>query len=236
MLMHEENSSDMLQEDPAVITDPPAEQENAAPQWSAPAAEAEDPQTPAAEQEETAEESPYISYESPVYQWQAVTESTRKKGHRGVRRFVGFVAVIVAIIGFQMPADLALVSATQGAAFGAFPIVYIICMAVWFYEVTVVSGRSEDLRKFFDQVGGGDIRIQAMMIAFWMREPRAFSTSCGSPPWGPSAVTSKPSCCCRWGCFSSCWRDSSSPGSPTDCCWPWRWRFWTSSLWWGRGR
>ena len=75
-------------------------------------------------------------------------------------------AVLVAGIGFQMPAGLALVAATQGAAFGAFPIVFIICMAVWFYEVTVVSGRSEDLRKFFDQVGGGDIRIQAMMIAF----------------------------------------------------------------------
>ncbi len=75
-------------------------------------------------------------------------------------------AVLVAVIGFQMPAGLALVAATQGAAFGAFPIVFIICMAVWFYEVTVVSGRSEDLRKFFDQVGGGDIRIQAMMIAF----------------------------------------------------------------------
>ena len=75
-------------------------------------------------------------------------------------------ALIVATLGFQMPAGLALVSATQGAAFGAFPIVFIICMAVWFYEVTVVSGRSEDLRKFFDQVGGGDIRIQAMMIAF----------------------------------------------------------------------
>ena len=75
-------------------------------------------------------------------------------------------AALVAIIGFKMPVDLTLVSATQGAAFGAFPIVYIICMAVWFYEVTVVSGRSEDLRKFFDQVGGGDIRIQAMMIAF----------------------------------------------------------------------
>ena len=76
------------------------------------------------------------------------------------------VAITVAVLGFQMPAGLAFVSATQGAAFGAFPIVFIICMAVWFYEVTVVSGRSEDLRKFFDQVGGGDIRIQAMMIAF----------------------------------------------------------------------
>ena len=76
------------------------------------------------------------------------------------------VALIVAIVAFHMPTGLAIISATQGAAFGAFPIVYIICMAVWFYEVTVVSGRSEDLRKFFDQVGGGDIRIQAMMIAF----------------------------------------------------------------------
>ena len=76
------------------------------------------------------------------------------------------VSVVVAVIGFRMPVAYALVSATQGAAFGLFPIVFIICMAVWFYEVTVVSGRSEDLRKFFDQVGGGDIRIQAMMIAF----------------------------------------------------------------------
>ncbi len=76
------------------------------------------------------------------------------------------VALLVAIFAFQMPALLAVLSGAQGAAFGAFPIVYIICMAVWFYEVTVVSGRSEDLRKFFDQVGGGDIRIQAMMIAF----------------------------------------------------------------------
>lgn len=75
-------------------------------------------------------------------------------------------ALIVAVFAFQMPALPAFMSATQGAAFGAFPIVFIICMAVWFYEVTVVSGRSEDLRKFFDQVGGGDIRIQAMMIAF----------------------------------------------------------------------
>jgi len=75
-------------------------------------------------------------------------------------------AILVAVIGFKMPTGLALVSATQGAAFGAFPIVYIIFMAVWFYQVTVLSGRSEDLRKFFDEVGGGDIRIQAVMIAF----------------------------------------------------------------------
>ena len=75
-------------------------------------------------------------------------------------------AVAVACIGFQMPLGFALASATQGAAFGAIPIVYIILMAVWFYQLTVVSGRADDLREFFDFVGAGDVRIQAMMIAF----------------------------------------------------------------------
>lgn len=75
-------------------------------------------------------------------------------------------ALIVAVFAFRMPADLAGLSALQGACYGAFPIVFIIIMAVWFYEVTVISGRSEDLKKLFDIVGGGDIRIQAVLVAF----------------------------------------------------------------------
>lgn len=76
------------------------------------------------------------------------------------------VALIVAVAAFRMPVGLALLSATQGAAYGAFPIVFIIVLAVWFYEITVVSGRFKDLRRFFDIIGGGDIRIQAVLIAF----------------------------------------------------------------------
>ena len=76
------------------------------------------------------------------------------------------VALIVAIFAFGMPAHLAALSGLQGACYGAFPIVFIIIMAVWFYEVTVVSGRSEDLKSLFDIVGGGDIRIQAVLVAF----------------------------------------------------------------------
>lgn len=76
------------------------------------------------------------------------------------------VALIVAIFAFGMPANLAALSGLQGACYGAFPIVFIIIMAVWFYEVTVVSGRSEDLKSLFDIVGGGDIRIQAVLVAF----------------------------------------------------------------------
>lgn len=76
------------------------------------------------------------------------------------------VALVVAVFAFGMPANLAALSGLQGACYGAFPIVFIIIMAVWFYEVTVVSGRSEDLKSLFDIVGGGDIRIQAVLVAF----------------------------------------------------------------------
>lgn len=75
-------------------------------------------------------------------------------------------AVLVAILAFGMPADLTLLSASQGAVFGFFPIVWIVVMALWFYQVTVLSGRFEDMRAIFDTVGGGDIRIQAVLIAF----------------------------------------------------------------------
>lgn len=76
------------------------------------------------------------------------------------------VALIVAILAFGMPWNLALLSAGQGALFGLFPIVWIVVMALWFYQVTVLSGRFEDMRAIFDQIGGGDLRIQAILIAF----------------------------------------------------------------------
>ncbi|WP_312181811.1 L-lactate permease [Arthrobacter sp.] len=76
------------------------------------------------------------------------------------------VALAVAIWAFKMPAGLALLSATQGAVFGAFPVVWIVIMAIWLYQITVVSGRFEDLRRVFDVIGGGDVRIQAILVAF----------------------------------------------------------------------
>ncbi len=76
------------------------------------------------------------------------------------------VALLVAVAGFGMPWDLALLSAGQGAVFGLFPIVWIVVLALWFYQVTVLSGRFEDMRTMFDTIGGGDLRIQAILIAF----------------------------------------------------------------------
>lgn len=76
------------------------------------------------------------------------------------------VALLVAVFGFGMPWDLAGMSAFRGGIYGLFPIAWVILMAIWFYQVTVLSGRFEDLRRTFDLIGGGDLRIQAILIAF----------------------------------------------------------------------
>ena len=76
------------------------------------------------------------------------------------------VAIIIAIFGWQMPVGMALNSGVMGMVFGAFPIVWIVVMAIFLYQVTVKSGRFEDLRRVFDVIGGGDVRIQAVLIAF----------------------------------------------------------------------
>jgi len=76
------------------------------------------------------------------------------------------VALAVAIFAFSMPAGLALLSASQGAVFGAFPVLWIVIMAIWLYQITVLSGRFEDLRRVFDVIGGGDVRVQAILVAF----------------------------------------------------------------------
>ena len=76
------------------------------------------------------------------------------------------VALLVAILGFNMPTAMAISSAFRGGLFGLFPIVFVILTAIWFYQITVASGRFEDLRFVFDKMGNGDVRIQAMLIAF----------------------------------------------------------------------
>ena len=75
------------------------------------------------------------------------------------------VAVVVAATAFQMPLHLGLLSATQGAVFGLFPIMWIVFNALWVYQLTVVSGRFEDLRAAFNFVSD-DPRVLAVLIAF----------------------------------------------------------------------
>ncbi|MDN5768830.1 MAG: L-lactate permease [Humibacillus sp.] len=75
------------------------------------------------------------------------------------------VAIIVAVLAFKMPAGQAFLSATEGAAFGLFPIMWIVFTAIVLYQVTVRSGHFEDLRATFHLISD-DPRIQAIIIAF----------------------------------------------------------------------
>lgn len=75
------------------------------------------------------------------------------------------VAVVVAVLAYGMPADLALLSASEGAVFGLFPIMWIVLGALFLHQLTVVSGKFEDLRATFHLISE-DPRVQAIIIAF----------------------------------------------------------------------
>jgi lactate permease len=75
------------------------------------------------------------------------------------------VALVVAIVVYSMPVGQALLSASEGATFGFFPILWIVLNAIWVYNLTVASGHFDVLRRSFERVSP-DQRIQAIIIAF----------------------------------------------------------------------
>ena len=75
------------------------------------------------------------------------------------------MAVAVALIIYGMPAGQTGLSAAEGAAFGLFPIMWIVVMAIWVYNMTVETGHFAVLRRSFGTVSE-DQRIQAVIIAF----------------------------------------------------------------------
>jgi lactate permease len=74
-------------------------------------------------------------------------------------------ALLVAIIAYSMPVGQALDSGLEGAAFGLFPIMYIVFVALWIYNMTVETGHFAVLRRAFNRVSD-DQRVQAVIIAF----------------------------------------------------------------------
>jgi lactate permease len=74
-------------------------------------------------------------------------------------------ALLVAIIVYGMPVGMALSSAVEGAAFGIFPIMWIVWNAIWIYNMTERTGHFAVLRRSFERISD-DERIQAIIIAF----------------------------------------------------------------------
>lgn len=88
----------------------------------------------------------------------------RAKGH--VAAFLGTTsAIVLAIAVWGMPVSLAASATLYGAAYGLFPIVWIVITAVWVYNMTVESGEFEIIKDSLARLTD-DRRLQAIFIAF----------------------------------------------------------------------
>jgi len=74
-------------------------------------------------------------------------------------------AVVIALAVYRMPVAQMFGAVTYGAAFGLFPIGWVVFWAVVLYRITVDTGKFEIIK---DSVGSltGDRRLQALLIAF----------------------------------------------------------------------
>jgi lactate permease len=75
------------------------------------------------------------------------------------------LSILVAIIVYSMPVGQTFLAASEGAAFGLFPIMYIVFMAIWIYNMTEATGHFAVLRRSITSISS-DQRIQAVLIAF----------------------------------------------------------------------
>jgi lactate permease len=75
------------------------------------------------------------------------------------------VALFVALVAYRMPPLLAFDAALYGAAFGAFPIFWIVLWAIVLYRLTVDTGKFEILKSSIGHLTS-DPSLQALLIAF----------------------------------------------------------------------
>ena len=75
------------------------------------------------------------------------------------------LALIIAITAYHMPIGMAVSSSVEGFLYGLFPIGWILLAAIWMYQVTVISGRFDDLRRTFFLISD-DPRVLGILIAF----------------------------------------------------------------------
>jgi lactate permease len=88
----------------------------------------------------------------------------RMKGHWAALGAT-FLALLVAVIVYGMPAKLALLSALYGAMFGLFPVCWIIVTALFIFNLSVKTGQFEVIKNSLASITD-DRRMQALLIAF----------------------------------------------------------------------
>lgn len=79
--------------------------------------------------------------------------------------FTLLIALGVAIVGFGMPAGMAVSSALYGFAYGLWPIAWIIITAVFLYKITVKTGQFDIIRSSVISITE-DQRLQMLLVGF----------------------------------------------------------------------
>ncbi len=90
-------------------------------------------------------------------------------------------ALIVAVAVYSMPVGQAGDSALEGAAFGFWPIMWIVINALWIFNMTDETGYFAVLRRAFSGISD-DLRVQVVVIAFCFGALLEALAGFGTPP------------------------------------------------------
>ncbi len=88
----------------------------------------------------------------------------RMKGHWAAISAVA-IALAIAVVGYSMPAKLALLATFYGMLFGLWPVAWIVVTAVFIYNLSVKTGQFEVIKNSLASISD-DRRMQALLIAF----------------------------------------------------------------------
>jgi L-lactate transport len=113
----------------------------------------------------------------------------------GIRRKPAWIAALSALcvtlllagVCYRMPSRLILGAATYGAAFGLFPISWVVFWAIALYQVTLESGKFKVIRASLGSLTT-DIRLQALLVAFTFGAFVEGATGFGTPVAVASAM------------------------------------------------
>ncbi len=74
-------------------------------------------------------------------------------------------SLLIALLIYHMPVSLALMATANGAAYGLFPIGWIVLCAIFIYDITLKTGKFEIVKQSIAGLAS-DRRIQLLLIAF----------------------------------------------------------------------
>jgi lactate permease len=75
-------------------------------------------------------------------------------------------ATLVTLLVWHFPLRLALLSMTFGFLYALWPIMWIVLASLWLYNLAVVNGSFEQLRRWMADHASGDPHVQVILVAF----------------------------------------------------------------------